>query len=107
MKGKNPREGACISAAYDEMMGHFKDGAKSGDIVVVHGWVFSPKLKASIKHAWLEFIKKGIVYEPVNQVILDEKWQKFFKLRPVKRYTYIELIKRSLKTGMKGGVFEF
>jgi putative cell wall-binding protein len=107
MKQKNLREGSCVAAAYDDMMGKFQDGARDGDIVVVHGWVFSPKLKASIKHAWLEFIKNGLVYEPVNQVILNAHMQEFFKLRPVKRYPYYELIKRSLKTGMKGGVFEF
>jgi hypothetical protein len=106
---KNPREGACLSAAFDDIKvgGTFHDLAERNEILIVHGWAYSQKLAASIKHAWLEFTSSGIVYEPVNQVILDKKLQEFFRLRPVKYYTYMEILKLSIKTSQVGGKFEF
>ena len=101
------REGACISSAYDDMMSIFENDGKRGNAFVVHGWVYSHKLNATIKHAWIAFNDKEIIYEPVKQVILDKNMQELLKMKEVKRYSYWDIIKKSLKTGMKGGVFEF
>lgn len=104
---KNGREGRCVAAAYEDLTEKFKDGAISGDIKIVHGWVLSHKLNASIKHAWIEFVGKDVIYEPVSQKILDKNLQEFFRMRPVKKYGYYEIMKHSARTGFKGGKFEF
>ena len=101
---KNSREGSCLAATYDDMQTIFKN---SNTAYVVHGWVYSHKLDASIKHSWIAFSDKDVIYEPVNQIILDKNMQEFYKMRPVKTYTNIQMLCRSVKTGLKGGKFEF
>lgn len=103
------RQGCCIPATYEDMIkGTFKDLAERGEVVAIHGWVYSHKLDRMIKHSWIDFVDKDIIYEPVNRVIITKQMMReTFKAEEVKRYTYWELIKLSLKTRMKGGEFEF
>lgn len=104
---KNDRAGKCIPSAYEDMQGIFKDAALDGDVVLVHGWVYSYALEKDIKHAWLEFHKRGVVWDPVAQVILTPDQQKKYNMRPVKRYSYWEMMKMSIRTKSAGGEFEF
>ena len=87
------------------MTTRFKQVALEGFAHVVHGWIESNDML--IKHAWIEFTDPAMsheIYEPVNQTFIDKTK---VKCQPVKRYSYIELMKLSIKTNSKGGVFEF
>jgi hypothetical protein len=108
-KKMESRQGSCVPAAYEDVMhGIFQKDFKDGRAEVVHGWVLSFKLNATIKHAWIEFRDKDELYEPVTEQFLNKEMAyAIWKMKPMKRYDYMQLMKRSVITGSAGGQFEF
>jgi hypothetical protein len=95
MTSATGREGLCFQLAFQHVT-HQEEGT------LVHGKIWSPKLRQMIDHAWV-ITETGYIYEPVSdRYFYRDPLYKKYKMQEINLYTPDEARKMALRANNYG-----